>query len=320
MPQLVLLDRHATTTSRHKSVLPRFEISGPAGAPVIIVLGGISATRHVTATEDDPAPGWWEPVVGPCRAIDTTRFRVLGIDFLDGGKASTGRPARTVTTHDQAYAVRRVLDFLGVRRACAVVGASYGGMVALAFAERYATRVERLIVIGAAHEPHPMSTAVRSVQRGIVELGLDAGRAQAALALARSLAMTTYRSAREFGERFDALPLERGAADAEFPVERYLRHCGERFAATWSAERFLALSLSADLHRVDPAAIRVPTVLVAAEGDLVVPPSQLEQLARAIGAHGKLVSLPTTYGHDAFLTEPEKISEILQANLIGIES
>ena len=148
-------------------------------------------------------------------------------------------------------------------------------------------------------------------RRGIVELGLDTGRAFSALALARELAMTTYRSAREFGERFDAC----AGANAEFPVERYLQHCGQQFAVAWRPERFLALSLSADLHRVNPRDIRVPTVFVAAEGDQVVPRSQTDALASQLGASRTLIALETRYGHDAFLTEPEKIGRILATTL-----
>jgi homoserine O-acetyltransferase len=123
--------------------------------------------------------------------------------------------------------------------------------------------------------------------------------------------MTTYRSAREFGERFDAAI----GADSEFPVERYLQHCGRQFAVAWRPERFLALSLSADLHRVNPADVRVPTTLVAAEGDQVVPRTQIDALARALGAPVSIIPLETRYGHDAFLTEPAKIGQILQTTL-----
>ena len=115
------------------SELPKFELIGPSGAPLVVVLGGISASRHVVATEHDPSPGWWETVVGPGRAIDTTRLRVLGVDYLDGGRGSDGRPKRIVSTHDQADAIAAVLDRLSVERAHALIGASYGGMVALAF-------------------------------------------------------------------------------------------------------------------------------------------------------------------------------------------
>jgi homoserine O-acetyltransferase len=297
------------------SVLPNYEVIGPDGAPLVVVLGGISASRHVVASERDPSPGWWEAVVGPGRAIDTTRVRVLGVDFLDGGCGSDGRPRRTITTHDQAAAIVAVLDELEAARAQAVIGASYGGMVALALAERVGDRVERLVVISAPHEPHPMSTALRSLQRRIVGLGIDTGETREALTLARGLAMTTYRSAQEFAARFDSAPIERTANDALFPVDGYLRHHGERFAAGWRPERFLALSLSADLHRVDPAAIHTPTVLVAAEGDSIVPGEQMRALAARLAAPNRLVEIATTRGHDAFLAEPEAIGRLLDQSL-----
>lgn len=318
MPQLLVapFPRNAAVAShRAPRAVPTYEVSGPTGAPVIVALGGISATRHVVATATDPTPGWWESVAGPHAAIDTTRYRILGLDFLDGGRGRGRRPRNLVTTHDQADAVASVLDTIGVERIHAFVGASYGGMVALAFAERYPERLDRLVAISAPHETHPMSTALRALQRQIVRLGIDTGRVAEGLSIARGLAMTTYRSAREFGERFDSRPTERTDNDAVFPVEDYLRHHGERFAARWSAERFLALSLSGDLHRVDPAAICAPTVLVAAEGDAIVPGEQLRELAGRLGGPATLVELPTTRGHDAFLTEPVALGRILRSAL-----
>ena len=292
--------------------LPPFEIVGPRGAPTIAVLGGISANRHVCSNGADGRPGWWEVMAGRGRALDTSRYQLVGVDFLDGGRADDGRPERIVTTHDQADALAAVLDSLDIDRVHAIVGASYGGMVALAFAERYPDRLERLIVIGAAHEAHPMSTALRSIQRQVVELGLETGRARDALTIARSLAMTTYRSAREFAERFDSAPASSTERSAEFPVESYLRHHGERFASTWRPERFLALSLSGDLHRVAPSAIQAPTTLVAAEGDSIVPREQIVELARGIAGPCRLVDLPSDNGHDAFLTEPATLGAILE--------
>jgi homoserine O-acetyltransferase len=291
--------------------VPPYEVVGPRGAPAVVVLGGISSNRHVCSNGFDPSPGWWEIVAGRGRPLDTTRFQLIGCDFLDGGCGPDGRPECLVRTHDQADAIVAVLDEIGVEKAEAVVGASYGGMVALALAERYPHRIGNLVVIGAAHEPHPMSTALRSLQRRIVELGLETARASDALALARSLAMTTYRSADEFAERFETEPTITTENDAVFPVESYLRHHGERFASRWRPERFLALSLSADLHRVTPRDIQTPTLLVAAEGDSIVPRSQLETLAAGHGGKCRLVDLPSRNGHDAFLTEAAALGAIL---------
>ncbi len=305
-------------TSRDASAgatAPPFEISGPRGAPVVVALGGISATRHVVSTADDPTPGWWESVAGPGTTLGAARLRVLGVDFLDGGRTPRGGPARVVTTDDQAAALAALLDHLGIERVHAVVGASYGGMVALSFAANFAERLERLVVIGAAHESHPMSTALRSIQRGIVELGLETGRVRDAMALARGLVMTTYRTSREFAARFATEPVERRADGATFEVERYLAHHGRRFADRFAAERFLALSLSGDLHRVDPARISAPTLLVAADDDRVVPAAQMEELARRLAGPVRLERLASRFGHDAFLCEPEAIGRLLASVL-----
>jgi homoserine O-acetyltransferase len=289
--------------------LPSYELAGPPDAPVVIALGGISAGRHVAATPSNAAPGWWEGVAGAGRALDTRRYRILGVEFLDGGRGEDGCPARIVTTHDQADAIAALLDKLAIDRVYAVVGASYGGMVALAFAERYPTRLDRLVVLGAAHEADPNSTAIRVIQRRTVELGVETGRAHEALVLARGLAMTTYRGERELAERFDVNasgPADVDGTNATFPIERYLRHAGARFAKQFTPERFLALSLSADLHRVAPEAIHVPTTIVSFEGDRVVPRRQTLNLAARLGTqlHDIVhVDIRTQYGHDGFLLE-----------------
>ena len=179
-----------------------FERTGPEDAPVIVVLGGISAGMDVV--------GWWSDIVGPGLAIDTSTHCVLGIDFLGGAGASTG-PSNwqgegsfpLITSRDQARAIARLLDHLGVERLHRFVGSSYGGMVALAFAELFASRVSGLVLLCAAHRTHPMATAWRSIQRSVVRFGEDRGTPAEGLALARALAMTTYRSTDEFEERFD---------------------------------------------------------------------------------------------------------------------
>ncbi|HUQ46529.1 MAG TPA: homoserine O-succinyltransferase [Gemmatimonadaceae bacterium] len=291
-----------------------YEFVGAPHAPIILALGGISATRHVVSHERDLAPGWWEGLGGAGRPLDLTRRRVLGVDFLDGGCAADGQPNCVVTTRHQAERIVELLDDLGIARLDAVIGASYGGMVALALAEGWPERVGRLVVISAAHEPTPMATALRVSQRRIVEVGLATGRAAECMAIARGVAMTTYRTSREFDERFDSAPTV-GDRGAEFPVERYLRHAGERFAERMEPARFLALSLSADLHAVRPEHVTPRTTLISAQGDTLVPPSQMRALARRLPALDELVALRTRFGHDAFLTEPARLARLLTTAL-----
>ncbi len=279
-----------------------YEIVGPAHAPVVVVLGGISASRHVTSSNQDPRPGWWERFVGPGRTIDTNRVRVLSIDYL-----TPRRKGKLLSTHDQARALASALDAAEIPRVHAVVGASYGGMVALAFGEIARERVSRLIIIGAAHESSPMATALRLLQRRIVALGILSGSSEEALVVARGLALTTYSSADEFELRFGASV----AGDAEErcrTIGDYLRTSGARFAETCTAERFLALAESIDLHQVDPASVRVPSTVIAVREDALVPVSQARELASRLGAPCNLVEVSSHHGHDTFLNAPELIA------------
>jgi homoserine O-acetyltransferase len=302
-----------------------YELCGREDAPVVVVLGGISAHCHVTATCSNTASGWWSELVGPGAAIDTRRLRVLSFDYLGGNGGSTGprslkaRPFPAVTTGDQADALALLLDHLGIDRLAAVVGASYGGMVALAFAERHRERVGRLIALSAADHSHPQATALRSVQRGIARLGLEHGASEQALALARGLAMITYRSPAELEQRFDQSPSwDEQTAAHRFPVEDYLQACGERFAAGFDPHAFLCLSESLDLHRVDPQAIETPSTLLSVRSDQLVPAAQLTRLSRRLAGPCRLVEIDSIYGHDAFLKEVEAVGRLLHRTLIDL--
>lgn len=292
------------TTARTPTTPLTWELTGPPHAPLVVVLGGISAHRHLCQTESNPQPGWWDGIVGPGLAVDTRRQRVLGIDWHTDGAP--------VTTTDQADQLATVLDELGGEAVHAIVGASYGGMVALAFAARHPTRVGRLVVIAAAHQTHPMATAHRVIQRRIIRLGLAAGLPTEGVALARALGMTTYRTAEEFAARFES---GRDTASGAFPVEGYLDHGSQRFAATWEPDRYLTLSESLDLHEVDPSAITVPLDLLGFHEDTLVPAWQLEELARKCTAACRLELVSSIYGHDGFLKEVESVGAFIHRAL-----
>jgi homoserine O-acetyltransferase len=288
-----------------RSVVVRGEWIGPADAPLVLVAGGISANRHVSGAGGSE-PGWWDTQVGPGRAIDTDRLRVLAIDWL-GADGSLDAP---IDSADQADALAAVLDRLGVSRVAAFVGASYGAMVGLQFAARHGHRLGRLVAISGAHRAHPYSSAWRALQRQCVALGRSEGGVSQGLALARQWAMLSYRTPEEFAERFDA-PAVLAGEQARCAAEDYLESCGRRYAARWTSTAFLRLSESIDLHRVDPAAVRVPTTVVAVDEDRLVPLSDLQALVESLGAPVRLRQLRSRYGHDAFLKEEAAIAGVL---------
>ena len=150
----------------------------PKAANAVLIFTGLSPNAHAASSVQDPASGWWEDVVGPDKPIDTRKYFVicvnsLGSCFGSTGPASinpaTGRHYRldfpVLSLEDIAAGGAVVLDHLGVNRPYAVVGASMGGMSALAFTLLYPGRARGLLAISSATRSMPFASAVRSLQR-----------------------------------------------------------------------------------------------------------------------------------------------------------
>jgi homoserine O-acetyltransferase len=292
------------------SRLGRFGARVPASAlgdprnPVVVVLGGISANCFPGLNLDGSA-GWWAGLAGAGRAVDPARHYVIGVGF-----AADETGAIAPTTAEQAEIVACALDAIGIERKVVVVGASYGAMVGLALAETAPERVEGLVLISGPAEPHPQSTAVRELQRRVVSLGLASGHGKEALAIARGMAMLTYRSPDEFEQRFTG-GIQGPAALCCSDAGAYLRARGEAFRSVMSPQRFLSLSASIDRHRVEPERIQVPCLVIGAENDQLVFQDQLRQLAARLSGRAELHLLDSIYGHDMFLKEAERIGHLV---------
>ncbi len=264
---------------------PTVQLIGPDYAPTILVLGGISAK---------PDLSWWPELIGPNAPLDTSRFRILSTNWLI---------SPNVTTQAQANWILDILDEQGIPFLHAAIGCSYGGMVALALGELAPERLGHIVAIGAAHRPHPLATAWRWIQRRVASLGAPGE----GLALARALAMTTYRSDRELDARFAGRPEA---------LTAWLSHHGELFARRFSAPEFIALSSAIDRHDVRPEAITTPTTVVGFDSDLLAPPWLLDELVRRLPS-AVHIALSSIYGHDAFLKETEALATVLAGLHLG---
>ena len=295
---------------------------GAEDAPAVFVLGGISAHRFVCG-KPDGAAGWWPGVVGSGGGLDPERYRIVSIDWLGGAGDSTGPVASgsgppVVTTEDQAHAVARVLDHLEIEQLHGFVGASYGGMVGLALGALYPERVRRLLVLCAAHRAHPMAVGLRVIQRRIVELAAESGREEDGLALARALAMTTYRTPEEFEQRFASSP-NWDQGPPRFAVEDYLEYHGDRFSRQFDATAFRTLTQSLDIHCVEPEDVLVPTTAMSVDSDTLVPPWLVAELVRRLPSSGRAVRIASIFGHDAFLKEDQAVSRLIR-NVLEAEA
>src|SRR3569833_3812451 len=111
-----ILDVPGEMSLHHGGKLSNVQIAwrlvGPASAPVVCALGGISGGRRVCLA-DDPRQEWWSQIAGPDRPLDVNQFRILSFDYLGGSGDTTGpAPGATfpsISSYDQADELMSVL-------------------------------------------------------------------------------------------------------------------------------------------------------------------------------------------------------------------
>jgi homoserine O-acetyltransferase len=315
------------TTLPELVVAYRHDGPPPGVAPQVVVV-------HALTGSADAAGDWWSPLIGPGLALDTTRVGVLGANLLGGRYGTTGpmsvdprtdRPygARfpSVSTRDQAAAQWALLDALGVERVALVVGGSLGGMVALETALARPEAVEHVMPIAAPAATGPLAVAWNHLQTRLIDrLGLEG------LALARQLAMTTYRSETDFDERFgrDREP------DGRLSIVSYLEHQGRKLVDRFDPLTYRVLATAMDRHDVGDgrdglrpalgalAAAGTRLTGVGIDGDILYGPDQVRALVDAatdVGVAARYRDLRSTKGHDAFLVEWEQLAGLLEEAL-----
>lgn len=305
----------------------RHDGPGPAEAPQVLVI-------HALTGSADAAGDWWSPLIGPGLALDTDRVGVLSANLLGGRYGttgptspdpSTGRPYGatfpSISTRDQARAHWALLDSLGVPGLALVVGGSLGGMVALEVALERPDAVRSVVPIAAPAATGALAVAWNAIQRALVDRLGDEG-----LALARQLAMTTYRSEADFDQRFGRA----AEADGTPSIVSYLRYQGQKLVRRFDPDTYRTLVGAMDRHDIGtgrggigPALARladngVRLTGLGISGDILYGPDQVRALVSAAageGAHARYLELHSTKGHDAFLAEWEALAAIFRGML-----
>jgi len=232
---------------------------------------------------------------------------------------------------------------MGIKRLRLALGGSIGGMQALEWAIVYPSRVKRAVLIGVA-PLSAMGLALNHVQRQAIQNDPDwkGGRylpqrpPRRGLALARQIAMLSYKSAGLFEERFGRKPNRNGEdpfvhdekgsglVGGRFDIAGYLDHQGQRFIDRFDANAYLAILRTMDtwdpLHGyASPAEaygrIKARLTVVGISSDWLFPAAQVRDFAETIRAAGARVDyreMQSDHGHDAFLAEQPELVRLLQ--------
>jgi len=293
---------------------------------------------------------WWPAIFSSQGLIDPERDAVLGINILGSCYGSTG-PASIDPMTGQRYGRRfplvgirdivrsqaLLLDAVGISRLRLAIGASIGGMQALEWAIQFPSRIARAIAIAAA-PLGAMGLGLNHLQRQAIMLDPDwkngeyplDGPPRRGLALARALAVCTYKSAALFEERYGRKPDRSGEdpwskalAGERFDVSGYLDHQGDKFNNRFDANSYLAITHMMDLF--DPTRgydrpadawgrIQAAVTLVGISSDWLFPSSEVAAMGAVMadaGVRCEYRELISEHGHDSFLAEPQLLIDLL---------
>jgi homoserine O-acetyltransferase len=321
----------------------------------VYVCHALTGDAHASSCADgDQEPGWWEGLIGPGRALDPARHFIVCANLLGSCYGTTGPSSvdprsgevygmefPEITTRDMVRVQRRLLSHLGVETLALLIGGSLGGMQVWQWLVDEPGSVRAAIPIAGTLQGSPWVIALNQVARQAIfndpawQLGRYNGRGpERGLALARMIAMISYRSDRQFWQRFGRevvvapeVPLP--GPGGRFQVESYLEHQGRKLVDRFDARSYVYLTRAMDLHDVARGAASLEDALsridsrvlaVGIDSDVLYYPHELREAVerlRRLGKDARYGEIQSPYGHDAFLVEYEQLNALVSEFLEG---
>ena len=317
----------------------------------VLVCHALNASHHVAGIDAEGNEGWWDNMIGPGKPLDTNKFFVIGVNNLGGcfgttgpkhTNAATGKPYGAdfpvVTVEDWVNAQALLADQLGIQCFAVVMGGSLGAMQALQWAIAYPTRVKNALVVASTPKLSAQNIAFNEVARQAIVTDPDFHRGHYyghgvvpanGLRVARMVGHITYLSDDVMGEKFgrdlgEGLQYGYGA---EFQIESYLRHQGDKFSGYFDANTYLLITKALDYF--DPAANTggdlaaafkpasgVNFLVISFTTDWRFSPARSREIVAALTANRTPVSyaeIDAPHGHDEFLLTDARYHALVRA-------
>lgn len=298
--------------------------------------GGNAVLVCHALTGSADADEWWAGMFGPGQALDPARDFIVCSNVLAGCYGSSGpmQPHPVdgepwgsrfpeVSVRDMVRLQGRLLDDLGVGSLQLVLGPSLGGMQVLEWAATFPGRVRAIAPIGVSGRHSAWCIGIGESQRRAIFLDPDwrGGRyppdrpPRRGLAVARMIAMCSYRSWDNFEARFGRALQD----DGSFEVSSYLNYQGEKLHRRFDANTYVRLTQAMDTHDLARgrgdyaevlAGLDMPALIVSVDSDVLYPPHEQAELARLL-PNARYEVLHTPAGHDGFLIETGTLSRMV---------
>lgn len=250
-------------------------------------------------------------IIGPGRALDTTRYCVIVVDTLGNGESSSpsnhatlanGGDPLPITVLDNVRAQRSLLQALGIDRLYAVVGRSMGAQQALQWSCIYPELVGRTFAFCGLPRTTAHNQLILQPLIDVLRQGLRDGNHAGCLDLAAAI-YAAWTLSREF---FNKETWRASAPSAHEWSRQNIAQAFRQFhpadllslAVTWrDADISANLTYGGDLDAA-LRAITAPVLLVPISHDLIFPPQDFEAVEQRI-PDARTHTLYSEWGHRA---------------------
>lgn len=281
-------------------------------------------------TGDQNVFDWWGGLFGPNKLFDPEDYFIVAVNALGSCYGSTGpstprrnqRPALlefpVVSVRDQVAVNELVREHLKVDKVFALIGASFGGQIALEWSIISPNSFQKLVLVASNAKHSAFGVAFNESQRLALRLDPTFGTLHGGkdgLKAARSIAMLSYRSYKGYNNKLEA---ENDLSD-QLPAITYQQYQGEKLAKRFDAMSYYFLSRTMDSHDVGRGRSGIKKALtkvvaevltVGVDTDLLFPTSEQKFIARHV-RNGSYAEISSDYGHDGFLVETDQLEEVL---------
>ncbi len=302
---------------------------GNPANPVVWVCHALTANSDVF--------DWWAGLFGPLDRFNPEDYYIVCANVLGSCYGTTGplseNPATgepyfhdfpVLTIRDMVKAYEALRIHLKIEKIHLLIGGSQGGQQALEWSIQSPQRFDNLIIIATNARHSAWGIAFNEAQRMAIEADgtwrkrhPQAG--DAGMRAARATALVSYRHYQTYAEfQTDPEPVLES-----YRAQTYQQYQGEKLSRRFNAFSYYRLSQAMDSHHIGRgrtstndalALIQARTLVVGISTDVLFPTSEQVFLAANItGAAYREIHSP--YGHDGFLVETEKLSELIGAFL-----
>ena len=324
-------------------VLPQYHLAYNTWGALNEKAANVVWVFHALTANSD-AEDWWSGLIGEGRFFDPADYFIVCVN-MPGSCYGSLSPLSTntensgpfyhdfpvFTTRDMVRAYQKLRHHLGIQTIFAGIGGSMGGQQLLEWSIEEPELFEYILPIATNARHSPWGIAFNATQRFCIEQdptwkekSPEAGLQ--GMKTARAVALLSYRNYTAYTATQQGWNPKENVNEFKPPLSRaetYQRYQGEKLARRFNAFSYYFLSQSMDLHDVGRdrggihnalKQIRAKTLVVSISSDILFPPTEQQELANFIpGALFEIID--SSYGHDGFLLEFEKLTMLLEAFL-----